>query len=63
MEFVQAPMILTRMFAPFVGAIVALRFLAKDSRKALGVVLLAVMAVGCFISFPYVHNFFAHTMR
>jgi len=59
MEFVQAPMILTRLSAPFIGVIVAIRFLAKDARRTLGVVLLVVMAVGCFISFPYVHNFFA----
>jgi hypothetical protein len=63
MEFVQAPMILSRMFAPLIGVIVAIRFLARDSRKALGVVFLAVMVVGCFISFPYIRNFFAFFMR
>lgn len=59
MEFSQAPLILSRMFAPFMGVIAATWFLAKDARKVLGVALLAIMLGGCFVSFPYVCRFLA----
>ncbi len=59
MELAQAPMILSRMFAPFIGGIAAIWFIAKDARRTLGAVVLAIMAGGCFVSFPYVCRFVA----
>ena len=59
MELGQAPMVLSRMFAPFLGVFAAIWFLAKDTRKILGVILLAAMTGGCFVSLPYVYRFLA----
>lgn len=55
MELGQAPMVLSRMFAPFLGVIAAIWFLAEDSRKILGVILVVAMTGGCFVSLPYVY--------
>lgn len=57
METIQAPMILSRMCAPFIGLIAAIYLFTTDSRKAMGIVFLAIMLICCIVSFPYAYRF------
>lgn len=63
MEIIQAPMILSRMFAPFIGLIAALYLYAKDSRKVIAILFVAIMLICCIVSFPYIYRFIAFFMR
>ena len=57
METIQAPMILTRLFAPFVGVFVAVWVLSTTAYKKTAISFLAAMIVASFVSLPYLQRF------
>lgn len=63
METIQGPMVLSRLFLPYIGVVVAIWILRTDKHKRIGVIVLATMVVCCFVSYPFLKRFVLFMVR